>query len=69
MLDGSGAAAVGACLDPFKNYVYIRDVRCRVAICHGTRDGVVPCWNGRKLHSLAQLVHEPLWCAGASRGH
>ena len=64
---GRGIATVGFCLDVFKNYRFIHDARCRVAICHGTEDEVVPCWNGRKLYALAAEVHEPLWCEG--RGH
>ena len=65
---GSGVATVGSCLDVFKNGLYIRSSSCRVAICHGTEDEVVPCWNGRKLHALcAERAFEPLWCNG--RGH
>jgi fermentation-respiration switch protein FrsA (DUF1100 family) len=65
---GQTVAFVGFCVDPFKNYDYIKRARCRVAICHGTVDGVVPCWNGRKLHALVGAdAHEPLWCVGC--GH
>ena len=64
---GRGIASIGACLDILKNYDHIQNVRCRVAICHGTVDRVVPCWNGRMLHQMAAEAHEPLWCEG--RGH
>ena len=37
-------------LDILKNYNHILNARCRVAITHGTADGVVPCWNVR-VHS------------------
>ena len=64
---GAAVATVGACADVLKNYEHIKKVRCRVAICHGTADGVVPCWNGRKLAELAADPHRPLWVQG--RGH
>lgn len=65
---GRSIAFVGACADPFKNYNAILNARCQVAICHGTADGVVPCWNGRKLHQLVgERAVAPLWCEG--RGH
>ena len=61
---GPGVATLGGCLDIFKNYQHIKDARCRVAVCHGTNDMVVPCWNGRKLLTLAAETHEPQWQHG-----
>ena len=51
----------------FKNYAKIGDVRCRVAIAHGTADEVVGFSNGKALHRRCADAHEPLWCPG--RGH
>mmetsp|Transcript_43020 Transcript_43020/g.71501 ORF Transcript_43020/g.71501 Transcript_43020/m.71501 type:complete len:275 (-) Transcript_43020:293-1117(-) len=64
---GAGVARVMACIDPFRNGLRIAHVRCCVAICHGTADGVVPCWNGKALHKLCVDAYEPLWCKG--HGH
>jgi pimeloyl-ACP methyl ester carboxylesterase len=64
---GSFIATLGMCIDPFKNYAMIARCRCRVAICHGTVDDVVPCWNGQSLHKRCADSHEPLWCE--ERGH
>jgi len=68
----SGARAVlgwtisiaGYFLDPFKNYDKIARIRCPVAIVHGTADEVVPCQNGRNLHSILKDPFEPLWLEG-----
>lgn len=64
---GEAVATLGSCVDPFRNSARISSVRCRVAICHGESDRVVPCWNGRALHDKAPETSEPLWLAG--RGH
>ena len=50
---GRGIAIVGSCLDVFKNNDHILRARCRVAICHGTEDEVVPCWNVSKTRPAA----------------
>ena len=55
------------CLDVFRNEDFITRVTCRVAITHGTDDGVVPCWNGKSLHRKCAQAHTPLWCEG--HGH
>ena len=51
-------------LDILKNYNHILNARCRVAITHGTADGVVPCWNVRA-HSLRLFFSLALPAHGA----
>ena len=64
---GPAVATAVPCADVFKNYAKIGDVRCRVAIAHGTADEVVGFSNGKALHRRCADAHEPLWCPG--RGH
>lgn len=69
LLSGANAvlgrmAFTAGCVDVFRNNVWIEDVRCRVAIAHGTADGVVPCSNGRALYERCADAHKPLWCQG-----
>jgi len=61
---GYSVSLVGYLMDPFRNYEKIAKIRCPVAIMHGTADEVVPCQNGRNLHTMVQQSFEPYWMEG-----
>ena len=54
-------------IDKFRNIQAIPNVECPILVIHGTRDGVIPVWHGRKLHAAAGEPKFHLWVEGA--GH
>merc|ERR1712129_333265 len=56
-------------LDIFVNRSKVGEIKCPVAIMHGTADDVVPWSNGQDLHACCQTCSRfpPLWVEG--RGH
>lgn len=54
-------------LDPLPNLEHIRHISCPLLSIHGTRDGVVPFWQGKKLFRTPQVPKEFYWVQGA--GH
>lgn len=61
---GKAASIVGYPLDIFRNYEKVGRITTKTAIMHGTADEVVPCSNGRQLHSWLQDPAPPLWLEG-----
>jgi pimeloyl-ACP methyl ester carboxylesterase len=55
------------CIDVFKSVDKAALLQMPTLIMHGTEDNVVPCENGRRLHSRLTDPFEPLWVIGA--GH
>lgn len=53
--------------DHYPNLQRIQDLRRPVLIIHGTRDGVIPTWHGRRLYDAAPEPKHALWVEGA--GH
>jgi fermentation-respiration switch protein FrsA (DUF1100 family) len=55
--------------DMFPNVDRIANINCPLLMIHGTRDEVVPFWNGERLFFVApvQWRARPLWVEGA--GH
>jgi len=53
--------------DKFKNIKKIKDLKCPLLMIHGTRDGVVPFWQGKKLYELAEAPKQFYAVGGA--GH
>lgn len=54
--------------DLFTNIDKVRDMATLVAIIHGTRDEIVPCWHGEAMHealSKKGLAYPAFWVAGA----
>ncbi len=54
-------------LDPLPNLEHIRHISCPLLSIHGTRDRVVPFWQGKKLFSTPQVPKEFYWVQGG--GH
>ncbi len=54
-------------LDPLPNLKNIRHISCPLLSIHGTRDGVVPFWQGKKLYDTARVSKDHYWVKGA--GH
>lgn len=61
---GWTVSMVGYAMDIFKNYEKIGNIRCKVAIMHGTADEVVPVGNGQNLHQMSRNKFQPLWIEG-----
>jgi len=61
---GWTVSMVGYAMDIFKNYEKIGNIRCPVAIMHGTADEVVPVGNGKNLYDMSRNKFQPLWIEG-----
>jgi abhydrolase domain-containing protein 17 len=53
--------------DYFHNLARIRRLQVPVLVIHGTRDGVIPHWHGRRLYDAAPEPKRSYWVEGA--GH
>jgi abhydrolase domain-containing protein 17 len=53
--------------DHFHNLARIQRLQVPVLVIHGTRDGVIPHWHGRRLYEAAPEPKRAVWVEGA--GH
>ena len=53
--------------DKFKNLKRIAKVDEPLLVIHGTDDGVIPCWHGKKIYAAASNPKRALWLHGV--GH